>query len=44
MAQIGASIEYETAPPPAGLPDEMHALPGASLPSAELAVLRADER
>jgi len=31
MAQIAASIEYETAPPPAGLPDDMHALPGASL-------------
>ncbi len=31
MAQIAASIEYETAPSPAGLPDEMHALPGASL-------------
>jgi hypothetical protein len=31
MAQIAASIEYETAPPPTGLPDDMHALPGASL-------------
>ena len=31
MPQIAASIEYETAPPPAGLPDDMHALPGASL-------------
>src|SRR6266478_8906160 len=31
MAQIAASIEYETAPSPAGLPDEMHAPPGASL-------------
>jgi predicted alpha/beta-fold hydrolase len=31
MAQIAASIEYETASPPAGLPDDMQALPGASL-------------
>jgi len=31
MAQIAASIEYETAPSPAGLPDDMQALPGASL-------------
>ena len=31
MAQIAASIEYETASPPAGLPDDMRALPGASL-------------
>jgi pimeloyl-ACP methyl ester carboxylesterase len=31
MAQIVASIEYETAPPPACLPDDMRALPGASL-------------
>jgi hypothetical protein len=31
MAQIAASIEYETASLPAGLPDDMHALPGASL-------------
>jgi predicted alpha/beta-fold hydrolase len=31
MAQIAASIEYETAPPPAGLPDDMKALPGVSL-------------
>jgi len=31
MAQIAASIEYETAPPPAGLPHDMHTLPGASL-------------
>jgi hypothetical protein len=31
MAQIAAIIEYETASPPAGLPDDMHALPGASL-------------
>ncbi len=30
-AQIAASIEYETAPPPAGLPDDMHPLPGALL-------------
>jgi pimeloyl-ACP methyl ester carboxylesterase len=30
-AHIAASIEYEPAPPPAGLPDDMHALPGASL-------------
>jgi len=27
MAQIVASIEYETASPPAGLPDDMQALP-----------------
>jgi hypothetical protein len=31
MAQIAASIEYETASTPAGLPDDMQALPGASL-------------
>src|SRR6266851_4921804 len=31
MAQIAASIEYETASLPAGLPDDMHALPSASL-------------
>src|SRR5262245_52780618 len=31
MAQIAASIEYETAPPPADLPDDMQPLPGASL-------------
>jgi pimeloyl-ACP methyl ester carboxylesterase len=31
MPQIAASIESETAPPRAGLPDDMHALPGASL-------------
>ena len=31
MAQIAASIEYEGASPPAGLPDDMRALPGASL-------------
>jgi alpha-beta hydrolase superfamily lysophospholipase len=31
MVQIAASIEYETAPPPADLPDDMKALPGASL-------------
>jgi hypothetical protein len=31
MTQIAASIEYEIAPPSAGLPDDMHALPGASL-------------
>ena len=31
MAQIAASIEYETASPPSGLPDDMQALPGASL-------------
>src|SRR5690348_13654152 len=31
MPQIAASIEYETAPPPAGLPDDMKARPGASL-------------
>ena len=31
MAQIAASIEYETASPPAGLPDNMQALPGVSL-------------
>jgi alpha-beta hydrolase superfamily lysophospholipase len=31
MAQIAASIEYEAARPPDGLPDDMQALPGASL-------------
>src|ERR1700720_1540497 len=31
MAQIAATIEYETAPPPAGPPDDMQPLPGASL-------------
>jgi hypothetical protein len=31
MAQIVASIEYEAAHPPDGLPDDMQALPGASL-------------
>jgi pimeloyl-ACP methyl ester carboxylesterase len=31
MAQIAASIEYETAPPPAGPLDDMQPLPGASL-------------
>ena len=31
MVQIVASIEYETGSPPAGLPDDMQALPGASL-------------
>ena len=31
MAQIAASIEYETTSLPAGLPDEMQVLPGASL-------------
>jgi pimeloyl-ACP methyl ester carboxylesterase len=31
MAQIVASIEYEAARPPDGLPDDMQALPGASL-------------
>jgi pimeloyl-ACP methyl ester carboxylesterase len=31
MAQITASIEYEDTSPPAGLPDDMQALPGASL-------------
>jgi pimeloyl-ACP methyl ester carboxylesterase len=30
-AQIAASIEFDTAPRPAGLPDDMQALPGASL-------------
>ena len=30
-AQIAASIEYEAASPPAGLPDDIRALPGASL-------------
>jgi pimeloyl-ACP methyl ester carboxylesterase len=30
-AQIAASIEYETEPRPAGLPNDMQALPGASL-------------
>jgi hypothetical protein len=28
MAQIAASIDYEIAPPPAGLPDDMKALAG----------------
>ena len=31
MTQIAASIEYETALPPAGLPEDMRALPGARL-------------
>jgi hypothetical protein len=31
MAQLAASIEYETVTRPAGLPDDMRALPGASL-------------
>jgi pimeloyl-ACP methyl ester carboxylesterase len=31
MAQFAASIEYETAPAPTGLPDDMQPLPGASL-------------
>jgi pimeloyl-ACP methyl ester carboxylesterase len=31
MAPISASIEYEAAPPPDGLPEDMQALPGASL-------------
>jgi hypothetical protein len=31
MAQIAASIEYEAARPPDSLPDDMEALPGASL-------------
>ena len=31
MAQIAASIEYEDAPPPGGLPDDMQAPPGVSL-------------
>ena len=31
MTQIAASIDYETAPPPAGLPEDMRALPGARL-------------
>lgn len=31
MTQIAASIEYEPAPPPDGLPDDTQALPGASL-------------
>src|ERR1700730_11045037 len=31
MAQIAASIEYETTPRPAGLPEDMQPLPGASL-------------
>ena len=30
-AQIAARIEYEPCPRPAGLPDDMQALPGASL-------------
>ena len=31
MVQIAASIEYEPAPPPADLPNDMQPLPGASL-------------
>jgi hypothetical protein len=31
MAQTAASIEYETASPPVGLPDDMQPLPGALL-------------
>jgi pimeloyl-ACP methyl ester carboxylesterase len=31
MAQIAASIEHEAALPPSGLPDDMQALPGATL-------------
>jgi hypothetical protein len=31
MTRIAASIEYETIPRPAGLPDDLQALPGASL-------------
>jgi pimeloyl-ACP methyl ester carboxylesterase len=31
MAQIAASIDYETARPPDGLPDDMEPLPGTSL-------------
>lgn len=31
MAQIAASIEYEDAPPPGGLPDDMQAPSGSSL-------------
>ena len=31
MAQIAASIAYEDAPPPGGLPDDMQAPPGGSL-------------
>ena len=31
MAQIAASIEYEAARSPDGLPDDMQPLPGASL-------------
>src|ERR1700751_143987 len=31
MAQIAASIEHEAARPPDGLPDDMQALPGATL-------------
>jgi hypothetical protein len=30
-AQVAASIEFDAAPRPAGLPDDMQALPGASL-------------
>ena len=30
-AQVAASIEYETIPRPAGLPDDMRAPPGAEL-------------
>ena len=31
VARIAASVEYEAARPPDGLPDDMQALPGASL-------------
>jgi alpha-beta hydrolase superfamily lysophospholipase len=36
MAQMAASIEYEAAPPPDGLPDDMQPLPGASLRSLSI--------
>jgi hypothetical protein len=31
MTQIAASIEYEVVPTPAGLPNDVHPLPGVSL-------------
>jgi dienelactone hydrolase len=39
MAQIAASIEYEAAPAPDGLPDDMQALPGASLRFLSIAAI-----
>src|SRR5271167_1641721 len=39
MTQIAASIECEAAPPPAGLPEDMQALPGASLRYLSIAAI-----